>query len=191
MSYKKPNNVIFVVIGILVFLISYKLDRQVNLFFKSFRLPFLDFIFSIITNFGLVVFITLIVPIIILYKKNRKFSFLLIITFLASFTLAFIIKLIVLRQRPAEILIYPFINIIDYSFPSTHSMVVFSLLPALIKWLPKQKYYWLAFAFLVAFSRVYFGVHYLSDVAFGAFFGYFLGFYLLLLYKKRYANKQI
>lgn len=65
-----------------------------------------------------------------------------------------------------------------------HAMVVFSLLPLLTKHLPKQNYFWLMFAFLVAFSRVYFGFHFLSDVVFGAVAGYFIGVWLLELYDK-------
>ena len=106
-------------------------------------------------------------------------------TFAASVAAAFIIKLIVLRQRPSEILYYPFFNVIDYSFPSMHAMIVFSLLPALFEYLPRQKNFWIFFAFIVSFTRIYFGLHFLSDVIFGAFFGYFLGKFLLNMHKKK------
>lgn len=181
---KRINKSLLLLLGILVFILSYAFDGQVNIFFKSLKSPVFDFFLSTITNFGLVIVI-LIIPSIIFYGKNKKLVYLAWTTFIASFVLAFAIKLIVLRQRPTEALTYPFTHIIDYSFPSMHAMAVFSLLPILIKHLPKQKYFFVVFAFLVAFSRIYLGFHFLSDVVFGALIGYFIGDFLLNLYEKR------
>lgn len=180
---KKVNKILILVIGILLFLISYKFDEEVNLFFKNIKFAYSDIILSIITNFGLVILLMVLIPSIILYNKNRKLVYLAWLIFVISFILAFVTKLIFLRQRPIEAFTYPFTNIINYSFPSMHSMVAFSLLPMLIKHLPKYKFFWIAFVFLVSFSRVYFGFHFLSDIVFGAFFGYFIGYYLLELYE--------
>ena len=182
---KKINDMHILVIGILIFLASYRLDQQVSLFFRNFRFMLLDFVFSIITNFGFVVLIMLIMPIVILFNKNKKQTYLLLLAFAVSIIFSFVLKLIFLRQRPNELLTYPFVNITDYSFPSMHAAVVFSLLPILIKYLPKQKYFWVIFAFLVAFTRIYFGFHFLSDVVFGGFLGYFIGIFLLEKYDKK------
>ena len=185
---RKINDSLILTFGVLLFVLSYKLDPQVNLFFKNVKFPIFDAVFGIITNFGVVILIFLIVPSIVFYKKNRKLIYLLWLVFIVSFILAFVIKLIVLRQRPIEAFNYPFTHIISYSFPSIHAMVVFSLLPLLIKFLPKYRYFWIAFAFLVGLSRIYFGFHFLSDVVFGALFGYFIGNYILQLYEKRKLN---
>ncbi|MBI2649789.1 phosphatase PAP2 family protein [Candidatus Woesearchaeota archaeon] len=182
---RKANNILALIIGILLFLVSYSFDQQVSLFFKDAKFAFLDDILGVATNFGVVMVIMLLLPSIIFCKKNRKIIYLLWLAFLVSVIAAFIIKLIVLRQRPIEALTYPFTSMINYSFPSMHAMVAFSLLPLLMKYLPKQKTFWVAFAFLVAFSRIYFGFHFLSDVVFGAFAGYFIGGYLLKLYEKK------
>ena len=219
---KKINKNMILVIGTLLFLISYKFDSQINSFFKNIKLPIFDAVLSVVTNFGVVIFIALIIPSIILYTrenqrfyvrenfskfsahkikkfvvprnfkkisrgKNKKIVYLLWLTFILSFILAFIIKLIVLRQRPTEAFTYPLTNIINYSFPSMHSMVVFSLLPLLIKYMPKQKSFWIIFAFLVGFSRIYFGFHFFSDVVFGALTGYLLGNFLLKMHEKKKA----
>ena len=189
---KKINDIRILIIGILIFLASYRLDKQASLFFRNFRFIPLDFVFSIITNFSFVVLIMLIIPIVILFNKNKKQTHLLLLAFAVSIISSFVLKLIFLRQRPNELLTYPFINITDYSFPSMHAAVIFSLLPILIKHLPKQKYFWIIFAFLVSFTRIYFGFHFLSDVVFGALLGYFIGNYFLRMFeKKKYGYKKI
>ena len=182
---KKINDVLIFVIGVLLFLISYSFDAEINLFFKNVKFQVFDFVLGLVTNFGVVVLVTLLIPSIILYKKNKKIVYLIWLTFIISFVLAFVIKLIVLRQRPIEAFTYPFTNIINYSFPSMHSMVAFSLLPLLVKYMPRHRYSWIAFAFFVGFSRVFFGFHFLSDVVFGALSGYVIGNYLLELYEKK------
>ena len=182
---KKLNFVWTLIAVILIFLISYGIDQPVNSFVENLRFTQLDFIFSIITNFGFVVLIMLIVPIIVLYQKNKNKSYLLLLAFILSVVTSFIIKLIFLRQRPNELITYPFINMVDYSFPSMHAAVIFSLLPILIKYLPRQKYFWIVLVVLVAFTRIYFGFHFLSDVVFGALLGYFIGNYLLRMSEKK------
>ena len=187
---RKTNNIILLIFGILLFFASYAFDHQANLFFKSLKLPLLEFLLSIITNFGVVIVVMLFIPLLALHKKEKRLSHFLFLAFISSIILAFIIKLIVLRQRPIEAFTYPFTNIVDYSFPSMHSMAVFASLPFLTRHLKKQKYFWIAFAFLVAFSRVYLGFHFLSDVVFGAFFGYFIGESILKLYGKNHGRHK-
>jgi len=65
-----------------------------------------------------------------------------------------------------------------------HAVVAFSLLPLLLEYLPRYRKFWIGFAFLVAFTRVYLGFHFLSDVVFGIIFGYFIGILLLHLHNK-------
>lgn len=181
---RKISDTLTLIIGSLLFLLSYKFDSQINLLFKNLKFPVFDAVLGVVTNFGFVVLVVVLIPCLAIYKKNRKLVYLLWLTFIASFAVSFAIKLIVLRQRPVEAFTYPFTHLINYSFPSMHSMVVFSLLPALIRYLPKQKPFWAGFAFLAAFSRIYFGFHFLSDVVFGAFAGYFIGNFLLELHEK-------
>ena len=171
-------------------MLSYLLDEKINLFFKNASFPIMGIILGIATNFGVVALFMLAIPSIILYKKNKSAVFLIWLTFFISFILAFILKLIVLRQRPTETFAYPFTDILNYSFPSMHSMIVFSLLPALNNHIKKQKYFWILFACLVSFSRIYFSFHFLSDVVFGAFAGYFTGCFLLEIYERRNHGKH-
>jgi undecaprenyl-diphosphatase len=61
------------------------------------------------------------------------------------------------------------------SFPSSHSMNMFSAATLLFCFYRKQGAYFYAFAALIAYSRVYNGVHYPLDVAGGAAAGCLVG----------------
>lgn len=63
-----------------------------------------------------------------------------------------------------------------FSFPSNHASNLYALATYSSFFVPQL--YWPTFiiAFLVAYSRVYNGVHYPSDVFFGAFFGILIGY---------------
>jgi membrane-associated phospholipid phosphatase len=58
-------------------------------------------------------------------------------------------------------------------------MLAFCAVPILSKEFPKFKHIWIIFASLVAFSRVYFGLHFLSDVIVGGLIGYLVGLIIL------------
>jgi undecaprenyl-diphosphatase len=62
-----------------------------------------------------------------------------------------------------------------YSFPSGHAALSFASATVLAFGMPRLKAVWLALAALIAFSRVYIGVHYPLDVACGALLGVAVG----------------
>jgi undecaprenyl-diphosphatase len=57
------------------------------------------------------------------------------------------------------------------SFPSSHSMNMFAVATLLTCFYPKRWMYFIAFASLIGYTRVYCGVHYPFDVLGGAVFG--------------------
>ncbi|HDP70053.1 MAG TPA: phosphatase PAP2 family protein [Actinobacteria bacterium] len=95
-----------------------------------------------------------------------------------------ILKVIISRPRPYEVLlINPLSTNNTYSFPSGHTTLLFSIVALLkVTSLAQHKefkfikYPWFVYALLVAFNRIYLGVHYLSDVLAGAFLGYTIGY---------------
>ncbi|MBI2651703.1 phosphatase PAP2 family protein [Candidatus Woesearchaeota archaeon] len=173
---KKTNKTLLV--AVLLFVLSLLLDRKIAIFLRMIKNPVFDLFFGWITDFTtLFIFFILATTLFLISNKNRRYAIPLWASFLSSVAISFILKLVVARARPVEF--FYIINALDYSFPSMHAMIVFSALPILNKKFQKLKWVWLAFAFLVAFSRLYFGFHFLSDVVFGAFFGYFIGIFLV------------
>lgn len=63
-----------------------------------------------------------------------------------------------------------------YSFPSSHAVNNFAGAFVISHFYKNQRWYWLSFAFLVALSRPYVGVHYPSDILAGGAFGVMIGF---------------
>ncbi|MGA7160703.1 MAG: phosphatase PAP2 family protein [Bacteroidota bacterium] len=111
--------------------------------------------------------------------QNEKFEsgVLLGTSEILAYSIGYILKEGVRRERPYEALTDVHTNHLDsadpYSFPSGHSTGVFALATLLTLRYPKPEVYIPAFAWagLVGYGRVYFGLHYPSDVLAGALIG--------------------
>lgn len=73
----------------------------------------------------------------------------------------------------------------DYSFPSGHATIAFTAAGILSVFDKKRKKYFYLIAVLIAFSRVYLGFHYVSDVIMGTVLG------ILIAQCITHANKKI
>ena len=127
-------------------------------------------------------------------ENKRRWIFPLWLTLIFSATTSFLLKISAHRMRPYGAGIVSAIPILqesshliwNFSFPSSHALIAFSVIPLLSREFPKLKHAWIIFATVIAFSRVYFGLHYLSDVLSGALIGYIIGF---LIVKYEEENK--
>jgi undecaprenyl-diphosphatase len=182
----KNKNIKIFFLGVILFLISLLLDKHTANLMSSIKTPFFDSIFSWVTNFITIFVILIFVTTLFLFEeKKREWILPLWLSFIFSMIIGFLLKLAVSRPRPFVEIFYPLIHIPDYSFPSMHAMVAFAVVPILDKEFFNIKWFWISFAFLVSFSRIYLGFHFLSDVVFGAFLGYFIGMFIIYI-EERY-----
>ena len=155
---------------------------------------FLNFIFAFITNSGNTGFIWIILSLVfMLFKKTRKCGFIMFVSLGVSFVLVdMILKPLILRPRPffVDSDLMPFIKSsgveipTSSSFPSGHSSSSLATSFALFfynkKWGKPAVFY----GFLVAISRVYFGVHYPTDVLAGILIGVLVAYVVNIIAKK-------
>lgn len=191
------------VILVLMF-ISFLFDDKILIFFESIRNYYLDYLLLGITYLSNIFIIFFILTSLFLWSENkRRWILPLWLTGFFSVIISVVLKYLIARPRPYIInivsvytnLSYEFIKeshlIWNFSFPSFHTMLVFATLPILIKEFKKIKYIWIVFAVLIAISRMYFGVHYLSDVIGGGLIGYLIGYFIIKIEEKKEYSKKL
>ena len=150
-------------------------------FLQTIHTPLLDKILAFITSLGNagIIWIVLAVVLLIL-PKTRKTGIIVAAALLMDLILCnLILKNLVARVRPYDVNTAIAILIkkpLDFSFPSGHTAASFAAMTALF--LAKMKKAWIAalvLAVLIAFSRLYFYVHYATDVLGGAVVGILSG----------------
>lgn len=162
-------------------------DRNLANLLFTFRNPLLVKVFLWITLLGNWHIVAAIIPIVVLLfwlwnKKNYIVPFLVSVG--GSFVTGTAGKYLWHRPRPSDVAVYMEKS---WSFPSGHAILVVSLYGFLIyffwkyfrKWKNKINALFLGLfvIILVGFSRLYLGVHYLSDV----WAGYLVGFFWLVI----------
>lgn len=78
-------------------------------------------------------------------------------------------------RRPRPYLAHDIANLVEEStpsFPSNHSLALFTAAFALGACFPRLRPWAIAWAILIAFTRIYVGVHYTTDVLGGALIGF-------------------
>ena len=185
---KKRKLLFLILFFILLLGISFYFDHEIvkkaSLMRNSSFDNFLVKITFLCSESALFIFLTILF---LWIKSKRKWILHLWVTFGVSTIISFLLKITIQRQRPFQLGICYTLPILEkanhfiwnYSFPSFHAMLAFCAIPFLSKEFPKFKYFWIAFASLIAFSRVYFGVHFLSDVIAGGLIGYLIGWFVL------------
>ena len=132
----------------------------------------------------------IVLALILFFKNNMRMQFFLcmLVSIIASIINEGIIKNIFKRERPFidSDIINPLISApTSYSFPSGHSMTSFLAAYLLAYYFPQYKVAVFILAALIAFSRIYIGVHYFSDVLVGSILGILFGILALNIIKKK------
>jgi len=160
----------------------------------NFNNSVLDNIFFFITKLGDVGAIWLAISIILIFtKKYRRTGFLTVFALLLATLLGEgMLKHIFQRIRP--FLEYDNLKTIlshqsGYSFPSGHTASAFACTGVLMSRIKNLKYVFLTLAILIAFSRLYFFVHYPTDVIVGVILGLFCAWVVLKVNKKYEIKK--
>ena len=159
---------------IFMFPLSFIIDHKLAEFFAVHRIESLTYFLNIITYAGTLIFVTIIsTSLLLIYKEKRKRIPYIWLTIAIVSIIVELLKLLIVRPRPELIGNY---SVKGSSFPSGHSALIFSPVAMLSKEFPKFKIFIVSFALLVAFSRLYLGVHYLSDIIAGSLLGYLIGY---------------
>ena len=97
-----------------------------------------------------------------------------------------VLKFLIERARPCQELTNVHLLVgcgSGYSFPSSHAVNNFAGAIVLSYFLPRWTWAFFSFAALIAFSRVYVGVHYPSDVVGGAIIGLIIGSGVIIAFR--------
>jgi undecaprenyl-diphosphatase len=180
---KKERRIVILLIILILGIISLFFDKQISMFFYGLQNPILNSILGASVYFqipGIFMGLLILILAVIFFLKKEKIEWIfhIIGAFIFTSGIVFLLKEIVGRARPyiALGLEEPPLHAIGESFPSAHAAVVFSMLPFFEKEYPKLKYAWIVFAIVICFIRIYFPVHYLSDILFGSLIGYIIGY---------------
>ena len=187
----KKRDIEFAIIFIAVALIivtSFYWDNQIVKDIALMREEALTVFFIAIALASSEGIIAVFLSVILLWQYDkRKWIMPLWFTLAISSIAGFFLKLMIKRERPFQAELVSTFDLLEkanysswnFSFPSFQAMMVFCAVPIVSKNFPKFKYAWILFAGLVAFSRVYLGLHFLSDVIVGGIIGYFIGLIII------------
>ncbi len=150
---------------------------------QSIRNEFLDFLFEFFTMFGEELLVIAILGG-VYWVVNKKVGERLGITVFISLGLNSFLKLVFLRPRPFQV-DDSIVNLRpetsgSYSMPSGHTQSASTVFFGLYQFFKKKYLLIVAIVIttLVAISRMYIGVHYLSDVLVGALIGVIITYYM-------------
>lgn len=164
--------ILFIILSILVTTNkTLLLDTQFHSFIIDIRSNSLTNFFTLLTNFAGATFLLALAIILLIIMKNKKHALYIFLNLACSFFINEFFKNVFQRSRPIGI------NLIDetgLSYPSGHTMVGVAfygfITYILCQKLTNQKHkniiksLFIILTLLIGFSRIYLGVHYLTDV---------------------------
>jgi undecaprenyl-diphosphatase len=166
------NIILFIILSLLVlFKVTEPLDSLIASFAIGMRNDHLTNIVTIITNIGGAYSLILITTLLLIFIKNKKVPFSILINLVCVFLTSQLFKLFFHRPRPDGVFL---VNAGGFGYPSGHAMVstaYFAFLIYLIMNNVKDKFMRILLTIilsiltvLISLSRIYLGVHYFTDI---------------------------
>lgn len=149
-----------------------------------------------ITNIGSAYSLIVISLLLLIFIKNKKIPLMIIYNLIGVFLTSQLFKIIFRRERPLDVFL---VTTNDYSFPSGHMMVstayIIVILYIIYKTLNNKlskiliSIFLIILVLLIGFSRMYLGVHYITDIISGLLLGIsFSMIFIKLISKKGYIK---
>ena len=170
-------------------IISLYFDNSFTSHITNLRAEKMNIVMVIVTQLEMiwVLFILLFIPF-LLSEKHKSKLFPLWGSIALALFLTHTLKIFFLSERPEIIMLT---QETSPGFPSMHTALMFSVIPILLLTYKKLVPVWSVAAFLIAFSRIYVGVHFLSDILGGIVVGLASGEIFVWLEEKRKFSKKI
>ncbi len=174
MKKREMTLILLLILSVILFLSGWFFDEKISQSLPQYRIEIITNLMILVSSyyFLFAVFTSLIICLYLKDNvKSKKIILKLLISLVMTSLIGNILKLIIQRPRPIE-------NIFllkDFSFPSLHTANSFAIALLLSYRFPKLKLFLFFSASLVAFSRIYLGVHYLTDIAAGILLGSLIG----------------
>ncbi len=177
----KKKQIMIIGISIAALVLSFFFDHFLTRAIEDVQNPLIYFLFDVGGHVITILLVLFIVPLYLTKKKKAVPLFVVIL--ITSLVVGMILKEVIGRDRPFDIMFIPFLHIVDYSFPSLHTLISFSLATVAARFVPRYQAYWYGYALFVGVSRVYLEAHYLSDVIAGALIGYLIADAVIALWR--------
>ena len=195
----KKRIIIGLIVVSLIFASLY-FDSQISRTVSEFRNETLDKFFIWITFVSSEIIIFFVLTTFLIWReKKRRWIAPLWASLGISALVSFILKITIQRPRPFQLGLVSLLpslqeasySVWNFSFPSFQTMLAFSAIPIISEQFPKLKYIWIGFAVLIGFSRLYFGLHFLSDVLAGGFIGCVIGMIVVYIEKDNKFGEKL
>lgn len=189
---KRNKDAIVFIIFLTLFILSLIFDSQILSLIETLKCPMINIFFSWILSFENNIFIyyplifIMTISILLLTKRKKQIpSYIISLVVLGIITL--ILKFIIARPRPN--------NSTVHSFPSGHTVATFASLSFFDK-LRILQIFWFIVSCIFALTRIWFKMHYLSDIIAGTIMGYYIPIMIQKImerrkYKKRKNRKKL